>query len=114
MVGYGEFGRPEVFIGRVMNYFRFTFTKVKSTELSVHNSGPDLKHFRSTGRRQTGHTHPLDHLWYLGTHYLCPTGLWPDLVPIPWRQNSSHRLTIGASDRWPVLVTHMSHTFIVS
>ena len=70
-----ELGRPEMFRGQDTNCFRFTFTKVNSTELPLHNSGPDLRHFRSVIRRQTDHTHPSDHLWYYGTHYLCPTDL---------------------------------------
>jgi hypothetical protein len=62
-VGFGEFGRPEVFRGRDINYFRFIFTKVNSTELSVHRSGTDLRHFRSANRRQTDQSHPSDHMW---------------------------------------------------
>ena len=58
-----EFGRPEVFRGQDMNYFRFRITMVNSNKLSVHNSWPDLRHFRPANLRQTDQTHPSHHLW---------------------------------------------------
>jgi hypothetical protein len=63
-VGFAEFGLSEVFHGRDMIFIRFILIKVISNELSVHRSGPDLKHFRSLGRRQTAHSNPSDHLWH--------------------------------------------------
>jgi hypothetical protein len=66
-VGYAEFGLPEVFRGRDINFIRLILTKVISIELSVLSSGPDLRHFRSHGRRQIAHSNPSDHLWYFET-----------------------------------------------